>query len=320
VDHVAAKGSAVNMKEGRKAIEKKIDSKFSKLFPSSIGSKLVVYHYCDINAAISIIQNRSFWASNFRYLNDQTEGRWYDKVNSEVFEEFERKGFPREIRKRFELISNLKNKQNELHTRMDGYLVCFSNAPDVLSQWRAYADDGRGLAIGIDVGEIENLKRRVWRNSNYAFVKVEYNAKIQRKRISHLLSIFLKEISRGMAEFTARDWETLSFKLYAEMEQFRYEFKNPAFEEEKEYRFVRGVFPFDKNLDSLDGVLFRKSQIGLLPYEILKFENSIFPIREIWIGPKCKQEETQLGLKMMLKKYGFDVAKISIRQSAATYR
>ncbi|WP_416152053.1 DUF2971 domain-containing protein [Pseudomonas sp. Bout1] len=31
-----------------------------------------------------------------------------------------------------------------------GLATCFSKAGDVLSQWRAYADDGQGYAIGFD--------------------------------------------------------------------------------------------------------------------------------------------------------------------------
>ena len=40
---------------------------------------------------------------------------------------------------------------NENHADFRYYVTCFSYQNDLLSQWRGYADDGRGAAIGFDL-------------------------------------------------------------------------------------------------------------------------------------------------------------------------
>ena len=35
------------------------------------------------------------------------------------------------------------------------FVVCFSEMPDVLSQWRGYADDGKGCCIGFSKTQLE---------------------------------------------------------------------------------------------------------------------------------------------------------------------
>ena len=42
------------------------------------------------------------------------------------------------------MASKLFSKEDET----DVYCFCMSELPDSLGQWRAYADDGRGVAIG----------------------------------------------------------------------------------------------------------------------------------------------------------------------------
>lgn len=46
------------------------------------------------------------------------------------------------------------------------YICCFSENGDILSQWRAYADDGKGLAIGFNVKKIEELLKNLNEREN----------------------------------------------------------------------------------------------------------------------------------------------------------
>jgi hypothetical protein len=103
----------------------------------------IVYHYCDANALINIFKTRKLWASGHRYLNDRYEltSMFRDlpplaaaishpatKLRGELADVEYREGTP--------LLANAIG--------MEFYCTCFSANRDLLSQWRAYADDGLG--------------------------------------------------------------------------------------------------------------------------------------------------------------------------------
>ena len=46
---------------------------------------------------------------------------------------------------------------NENHADFRYYVTCFSYQNDLLSQWRGYADDGRGAAIGFDLDVLKEV-------------------------------------------------------------------------------------------------------------------------------------------------------------------
>ena len=53
------------------------------------------------------------------------------------------------------------------------YIACFSESDDYLAQWRGYADNGRGVAIGFDVETIERLIEQI-PDAQLEFRKVHY--------------------------------------------------------------------------------------------------------------------------------------------------
>ena len=56
---------------------------------------------------------------------------------------------------------------------MKTFCVCFSESRDQLSQWRGYAQDGNGMAIGFDKGILEKLNQIS--EFHIAFGKVIYD-------------------------------------------------------------------------------------------------------------------------------------------------
>ena len=43
--------------------------------PSPIGKPEVIYHYCDANGFVGIVQNKALWLSDAYYMNDYLEHR-----------------------------------------------------------------------------------------------------------------------------------------------------------------------------------------------------------------------------------------------------
>jgi hypothetical protein len=117
---------------------------------SSVQKKTAVskplYHYTDAAGLKGIIANRVFWFTDFRHLNDPTEMRHGMSLA-------------------FRLIVAGKNKKDRaglFYAMLDDlftfrnfssvfafFIACFTRNRDDLGQWRLYADDGRGFAIGL---------------------------------------------------------------------------------------------------------------------------------------------------------------------------
>jgi hypothetical protein len=99
-----------------------------------------VYHYTTAAGFAGIVESKgNLHATHSCFLNDTNEIRYGYAIVDEVIEELRP-----ELGAAYDL---LKAKMNELH-REDSFIVCFSKRHDVLSQWRAYANDCTGYCIG----------------------------------------------------------------------------------------------------------------------------------------------------------------------------
>ncbi len=98
-----------------------------------------LYHYCSNAAFVSIVSTREIWASEFSLSNDLLEGKWI----RETFKEFCREKGVRDLEQ-----SKLLEDMATVAGIIGGVGFCMSEEADLLSQWRAYADDGAGVSIG----------------------------------------------------------------------------------------------------------------------------------------------------------------------------
>lgn len=178
----------------------------------------LLYHYCDANAFLSICTNKKIRFSDVYSMNDFLEMHWgysiWEQVASDLIEE---------------LGEEFTNTTDQIisESGLLGTLTacCFSLEGDVLSQWRAYADDGKGYVIGFSAEALTRLPVRP--------LKVQYD---KSKQINELTAIMRalystevsEEIKYGNDFF--RHCNGIAFDLSS--------FKNPAFVEEKEVRLI----------------------------------------------------------------------------------
>src|SRR5262249_40637048 len=101
----------------------------------------LIYHYCPAQAFIDIITSKTVWLSAFYALNDATERSWGYSISERVIEELKKDADPKFIETIRALISRAY-----FHSLL--MIGSFSLDGDIISQWRAYADDGRGFVIG----------------------------------------------------------------------------------------------------------------------------------------------------------------------------
>src|SRR5687768_12796503 len=113
----------------------------------------ILYHYCDAAAFQAICTSRNMRFSDLFSLNDWLEIHWgYSIWEAAATQLLDKVGRP-----------FLDEIDKIIHTSgMCGLPVasCYSLDGDVLSQWRAYADDGRGYAIGFKAKDLLKLPVR----------------------------------------------------------------------------------------------------------------------------------------------------------------
>jgi len=117
----------------------------------------ILYHYTDMHGLLGIAKSKCLWATDYRYLNDSSEGSdvFRDAIslkNSLSLSEFGRKT---------EFEGELSNLYGISRDRAGGapsqphYIFSLSEKDDQLSQWRAYGRGGYGFAVGFDRAALE---------------------------------------------------------------------------------------------------------------------------------------------------------------------
>lgn len=161
----------------------------------------------------------------------------------------------------------------------------FPESEDQLSQWRGYAQNGKGLAIGFDKRILEELN--LINEYNIAFGKVIYND----------TEAYVQDIVQDNIEkFQCKSLVHVALEL---CQDYRLKFpfmKKPGFEEKKEWRGIVCSRIGNYNIPCSEQILFSKikyrtSNDKLILYIEMDFEKIKKNIvRKILIGPKAEVE------------------------------
>lgn len=274
----------------------------------------LIYHYCRPEAFLEIIKHRAMWFSAYWVLNDALEREWgfnrffqvLDALRSEFNEEF------------IEQVSTGIRFGTFTNVAM---ISCYSLDADVLSQWRAYADDGRGFAIGFDPTRMKMPAKKL---------RVLYDAPTQVSELTgNMRHVFDYEKSIGFKfdEGFRSHWVNFGIDLAA--------YKHPGFKEEKEIRLVHvsGLVPDDhsfkmvplgardpngKEIIGPQEVRFRVSNGIVIPYVALDYTNSgkETPVKEVILGPR--NESAESNIQIFLNTIGLQG--VRVRRSTVPYR
>lgn len=313
-----------------------------------------LYHYCSLDAFLNIIRNKSIRMSDIGKSNDFMEAKWlFEFFEEEVLHQYNEEPFINSNRVIYGLsdIDTLRflirNEKNKMINRNDElfYVTCFSEEGDVLSQWRGYADDGFGVSIGFDS---EVLKTIASNEELLQLKKVVYprSKELIHKEIKSHARSFLESVYYAISQGDTKDiyfndysldsFYSVSTKALLQESLF---YKNPAFQEEKEWRLVLNE-ELDKSSSEWEvwnyieentpesyfwerfpaGLQFRNTRSKLISFFDLSFkgfEQQI--IKEIYIGPKSEVEENDMY--QLLGYYGYQVLdEITVKKSKSTYR
>ena len=114
-----------------------------------------IFHYTDDVGLRGILETGTLWLTDIFYLNDPSEVRHGCKLDDE-FKTAAAAAGAEEQPSIAEFAGNLAGRLQHDSLRVANmFVLSFSEDGDDLGQWRAYADNGRGYALGFDARMLE---------------------------------------------------------------------------------------------------------------------------------------------------------------------
>lgn len=243
----------------------------------------VIYHYCSAEVFNLICTNKKIRFCDIFTMNDSKEMHWgyakWEEAVSDIYNEVEH-----------ELIDDIDRVFNSSGLLGLPLAACFSRNKDLLSQWRAYADDGKGFALGFRAKEL--LKLPVMP------LEVLYEESEQKSEIARTI-LAINEVEKNEDEKRSEGFYRVCFEFSFNLAAY----KNPFFREEDEVRLAH-ILDFVESNDSLklvdsgghsDGKpvlgekvnFFMKDSIPVSYIDMDFFtDNAVNPVVEVIIGPK----------------------------------
>lgn len=263
----------------------------------------IIYHYCSLNTFLSIVSNKNIRLTSAFKTNDRTEITWIIHKLQETL-----------VNSRIDLASLVSVYEYWTKRLFKPHIACFSKKGDLLSQWRSYANDGRGVSIGFDRNYFNAIKSM--EDKEFVVKDVIYNSQKQLEIVNNELSEakIIEEYKKY--NYTNTNIDIKSINVVSQVLRYGMTFKNAGFSEEQEVRIIHG---YDEVFAEPDVFKYRATEDDLISFiEIpLNPKHEIHPIKEVIIGPKCKAEIEDL--KEFLSKYLY-VSEVEIIKSKCTYR
>ncbi len=224
------------------------------------------------------------------------------------------------------------------------YTICFSGNGDLLSQWRGYAKDGTGVAIGFKTKYLEKFRTAIrdkdkkikmtsrFERVHYKDDEMEYLLQLKSRNLIHLA----KHISEAKNEASVRQGELAVIEILEEIAEQSIFYKNELFSEEDEYRIAycdlvkcekgkfienpKGKIDIEDRIKDfkLSDRKYRVGMEGIISYYELSFEPIMDEIiGEIIIGPKCKLSTSDI--EFLLSSWGYNNVRKNIYDQRSIY-
>ena len=278
----------------------------------------LIYHYTNLEGLKKIVESKTLYFSNSAFLNDKQEFL----KGSESFENIVSGRIENELEKISKsILERLLVKISETK-KSERYVSCFSIKADLLSQWRAYSNDGKGVCIAFDYNKLKKIFDGI--ESFPIIYEDKIQIQIAKLVLDNSIEFYLKNF-KILNEFSVSDSDSelldiISIEIYNQVSKYIGQFKHSAFDEEKEFRFEIRI---DNDIENKREVLFRCGRNDLfVPYieEVIKDKEDIFPIKEIIIGPSLNSELNKISISDFLISKGYNIRKIDVKESFVPYR
>ena len=279
-----------------------------------------LYHYCPTKSFLDIISSRAIRLSSLSLSNDTMEGQLVSHVFIKLLKDLALG--PAEM-------EDVNNAVKFVESIFDGLGFCLSEKPDSLSQWRGYADDGRGFSVGFSKNYLDEIIKLDHADVPYRLAKVLYKESEHIEALRPALEGIRKLIDSGelkrpqlgtiLAPISDEEYDNrLKAYLHSLVINFWQVFpsihtlKGYTFSEEAEWRLLS----FHSGND-IDHILFKESRDKIVPYRELKLKSlSLNSITHVYVGPKNITPDHII--RKFLRINGIN--DVEIIHSSATYR
>ncbi len=274
----------------------------------------IVYHYATLESFLLIVESQSLYFTNLNYLNDRKE---YNHGVEIILDTLKHQAYNETSVSKLKIL-NYVEKNLESINKSSRYIACFSKNGDLLSQWRAYGNQGKGISIGFKTNNLEYFDGAFLNCMN-----MEYREEFQKKTINEFIKIIIEYFENIKVSI---NWEGYNYELLVSksiitfIEDFISSFKDSSFGEEKEFRLE---YKIDRNINKNDNteLLFRSNGNLIIPFykieyvnknDVLSLESEYkkLPIETIIIGPSLNYELNKNSIESFLLKFGYENVKI----------
>lgn len=288
-----------------------------------------IYHYCSLETFYNIISSRTLRLVNVKFFRDRNEQKHLLKY-------LENSLRPRTTHAAYRLKKAIKLAAD---SQPEAFALCCSLKPNLLSQWRAYADDGAGVSIGINP-KFLNEFRDLLSNPIYQFfetflskmIYVNSQKKELLKQLLNAAEVYEGgesgvQLEENEYHIEAEQYLALLLKSYSPL------CKHTDFEHEEEARFLyirnpytnSAVFQNERGSRIMaDNVHYGHLRGRIVSYyeidisENIKSTPKAIPfINDIWLGPRCKAKKQEI--KEFLDAYNMLGPDSTINISDTTY-
>lgn len=292
-----------------------------RIFEPTVGSTL--YHYCSATAFEAIVRSGKIRFSDINMMTDAHEMQWgyrvFECAASELIKLSRTKtavaGFTKDyVEKIDKIVSSL-----QLH--MHQFISSFSREPDLLAQWREYADNAHGFSVGFDAQALQNMPATL--------LSVEYDQSRQIEEMKDALGAIYLENRDDGNRFGPKFRQ--SCRLLGNLMSG---FKNLTFEVEKEVRLLHALTVHIRGrsmrLIDVGGFIGKTNKVKGEPVQFRVLNNAIvafvdipfgrgflsYPIRGVILG--SKNPNKQGNVVYFLNDAGYE--NVTIRKSACSDR
>jgi hypothetical protein len=266
-----------------------------------------LFHYTDFDGLQGILKSRSLWLSKVSTLNDTSEVKLaIDQFKARAAEvaptlDAEAARFVEEAAAQLDAIR-----------RTNICVAACSEDADQLNQWRSYANDGRGIALGFDSRALQ----RTAGGHDVRLLRCVYEPQSQQEVIDELLALLL-EAFRGVPRDAAAQRKRL-------LEEFDQVFlltapviKDHHFAQEKEWRLVS--MPRSPDDPLLTAILTgNHASVKLVLPLAPEGEPRSDVISSVTVGPTLDPDNVADAIDVLARHRGFHIGKV--RMSRVPYR
>lgn len=320
----------------------------------------IIYHYCSNTVLESILKNKQLWMSDIANSNDYNEIRiLIPKLFYMIEDLYRNQAFSFKYKEHngiegiVDILTDVSQFINNTYDSgsLTSFVSCFCEKGDVLSQWRGYANDGKGCSVGFSLKDLKEYCENT--NGTIRIDKVEY---VDEKQLNSIISNAAQKCINELMNLKNKSENFLTnkqsnlrgeltdiimmflFKDYLErivLDSLKYKWN--AFQEEHEWRIYFGSI--SKNEKVLFGggskteellrefngashllagkMKFNVHDDVIVPYYPIELkEVSDSPIKTVIIGPKNRSKT--LDVRLMLASYGLN--SVDVKYSKIAYR